>query len=192
MRIHFTEGIVLKKEPHGEADALFTFLTNDFGKIRCVAKGVRKQEAKLKGHMEVFSHVAIGFVIGKNMYRLTSADMKMFFPQIRLHPPALHGAATLVDMLDRNIFEERDDPRLFDLASATLLELEAGAGGALSDGTAPRGDGIEGTLLRFQAELLSVLGLLPEGGAQAALVRSLVREHLGCTWAPFSDILRVV
>src|SRR3990167_4562169 len=103
MRIHFTEGIVLKKEPHGEADALFTFLTNDFG---------------------------------KNMYRLTSADMKMFFPQIRLHPPALHGAATLVDMLDRNIFEERDDPRLFDLASATLLELEAGAGGALSDGTA--------------------------------------------------------
>ena len=55
--MHFTDGIILKKDQYREADFLITVLTKDFGKIRLAARGVRKQEAKLRGHIfRVCSH----------------------------------------------------------------------------------------------------------------------------------------
>ena len=59
--MHSTEGIILKKEPYGEADLLITILTKDFGKIKVMAQGVRKEAAKLKGHFEPLTHSATNF-----------------------------------------------------------------------------------------------------------------------------------
>ncbi len=51
--------IVLGKKEVGETDRLYTFYTREQGKVRVVAKGVRKPEAKLAGQLENLSSVLV-------------------------------------------------------------------------------------------------------------------------------------
>ncbi|MFH1392833.1 MAG: recombination protein O N-terminal domain-containing protein [Patescibacteria group bacterium] len=54
MATYQTTAIVLKRENIFEADRLYYLYTEDFGKIRVIAGGVRKNGAKLTGHLEPF------------------------------------------------------------------------------------------------------------------------------------------
>lgn len=60
-----TKGVVLTRTNYGEADRIITFLTRDSGKLRLLAKGVRKEKSKLAGGIELFSISDIGFVLGR-------------------------------------------------------------------------------------------------------------------------------
>lgn len=60
-----TAGIILRRIDYGEADRIITFLTKDFGKIRAIAKGVRKQKSKLAGGIELFSVSELYLIKGK-------------------------------------------------------------------------------------------------------------------------------
>ena len=51
-RTYKTEGIVLKQMPLGEADRILTLYTTDQGKLRAVARGVRRPKSRLAGHLE--------------------------------------------------------------------------------------------------------------------------------------------
>ncbi len=71
-----TQGIVLARTNYAEADRIVTFLTRDFGKVRAIAKGVRKEKSKLAGGIELFSISDIGFVAGKSeLVTLTSTRL---------------------------------------------------------------------------------------------------------------------
>lgn len=50
-----TTGIVLTRVDYGEADRILTILTPDHGKLRVIAKGVRKPKSKLAGGIELLS-----------------------------------------------------------------------------------------------------------------------------------------
>ncbi|MCA9330182.1 DNA repair protein RecO, partial [Candidatus Saccharibacteria bacterium] len=50
-----TVGIVLARINYGEADRIVTILTPDHGKIRLLARGVRKIKSRLAGGIELFS-----------------------------------------------------------------------------------------------------------------------------------------
>lgn len=50
-----TKGIVLSRTEYGEADRILTVLTPDQGKLRIIAKGVRRPKSKLAGGIELFS-----------------------------------------------------------------------------------------------------------------------------------------
>ncbi|HSX31780.1 MAG TPA: DNA repair protein RecO [Candidatus Saccharimonadales bacterium] len=57
-----TEGIILSRTDYGEADRILTVLTPDYGKLRLMAKGVRRVKSKLAGGIELFSVSSITFV----------------------------------------------------------------------------------------------------------------------------------
>lgn len=61
-----TKGIVLARTDFGEADRILTVLTPDQGKLRLMAKGVRKVKSKLAGGIELFSISDISFIPGKS------------------------------------------------------------------------------------------------------------------------------
>ena len=50
-----TQAIILSRRDFGEADRLLTLLTPSRGKLRAIAKGARKPNAKLSGHVELFA-----------------------------------------------------------------------------------------------------------------------------------------
>lgn len=65
MRRYTTKGIVLNRTDFGEADRILIFLTADCGKIRAIAKGVRKSGAKLAGSIELFSVSDLTLIAGR-------------------------------------------------------------------------------------------------------------------------------
>jgi DNA repair protein RecO (recombination protein O) len=60
-----TTGIVLNRLNFGEADRIITVITPDHGKLRLMAKGVRRVKSKLAGGIELFSVSAITYIPGK-------------------------------------------------------------------------------------------------------------------------------
>jgi DNA repair protein RecO (recombination protein O) len=50
-----TTGIILRRTDYGEADRILSVLTPDQGKLRLMAKGVRRIKSKLAGGIELFS-----------------------------------------------------------------------------------------------------------------------------------------
>jgi len=65
MATYQTSAIVLKREDIFEADRLYHLYTEDFGKIRTIAGGVRKNGAKLTGHLEPFSLIWVELMAKK-------------------------------------------------------------------------------------------------------------------------------
>ena len=53
------EGIILQRSDWGEADRLITIYTRELGKIRSIAKGVRKPRSRKAGHLEPFTRSSL-------------------------------------------------------------------------------------------------------------------------------------
>lgn len=62
MHALYSNGIVLARTNFGESDRILTILTKDFGKLKLVARGVRKEKSKLAGGVELFCVSHFGFV----------------------------------------------------------------------------------------------------------------------------------
>ncbi|MEK9173972.1 MAG: DNA repair protein RecO, partial [Patescibacteria group bacterium] len=75
--------IVLGKKEVGETDRLYTLYTQEQGKIRVMAKGVRKPEAKLAGQLENLSSVLVIINKTKGMGRVTAAVAEDVFGALR-------------------------------------------------------------------------------------------------------------
>lgn len=60
-----TKGMILARTDYGEADRILTMLTPDHGKLRLLAKGVRRIKSKLAGGIELFSTSDITYIKGR-------------------------------------------------------------------------------------------------------------------------------
>lgn len=58
-RIYTVEGVILKRKSTGEADRILTVFTRQLGKIRVLAKGIRKIRSRRAGHVEVFNRAVL-------------------------------------------------------------------------------------------------------------------------------------
>ncbi len=72
---YVTPAIVLARNPHGEANALVTLLTADFGLLRARAQGVRKSGAKLASALTTLSELDASLFYGKEGWRLSGASL---------------------------------------------------------------------------------------------------------------------
>lgn len=147
--IYSTEGIILKRVDVGEADSLFTIYTKDFGKILARAQGIKKEEAKLKGHLEPFNLSVVSFVLGKNGPRITSAELSNFFPNIRREIDKLRAASYITSFIDKHCFGGEKDEKLWSLLLTSFQELDNGNFNIIS---------LKNFLRSFERALLSSLG----------------------------------
>lgn len=83
MNQQVTTGIVLARVDYGEADRIITFLTPNTGKLRLMAKGVRRVKSKLAGGVELFSVTNLTYVKGRgDIGTLVSARLVTHYGQI--------------------------------------------------------------------------------------------------------------
>lgn len=122
--MYTTQGIVLKKIPAGEADATVILYTKDFGKMRVLATGVKKPEAKLKGHVEPFNFVNIQFVLGKYGERLTYCSALTVWPRTRSDLVRGALAAYMAALVDAHCFLGEKDENMWHLLLGTLNAIE--------------------------------------------------------------------
>src|SRR5437870_3852965 len=67
-------GIVLRSVKLGETDRIVTFLTEGRGKVRGVAKGVRRPGSRFGARLEPTSHVALQLYEGRNLDVVTQVE----------------------------------------------------------------------------------------------------------------------
>ena len=74
MALYRDQAIVLRTQKLGEADRIITLFTKDHGRLRAVAKGVRRTKSKFGARLEPTSHVDLQLYTGKTFDIVTQAE----------------------------------------------------------------------------------------------------------------------
>ena len=125
MSLYRDEGVVLRVQKLGEADRIITLLTKRHGRVRAVAKGVRRTRSKFGATVEPFSHVDLQLYAGRNLDIVTQADSLMAYGEQIVRDYARYTAGTAVlETAERLTAEEREPAlRLFLLVIGALRAL---------------------------------------------------------------------
>jgi DNA repair protein RecO (recombination protein O) len=119
-----TTGIILSRTNYAEADRILTILTPDQGKIRAIARGVRKVKSKLAGGIELFSVSSISFIRGKSeLYTLTSTRLIKHYGRIVENLERTKLAYELVKLLNK-VTEDEPGPEYFELLEQSFEALD--------------------------------------------------------------------
>lgn len=149
MTYYKTEGILLRRHNLGEADRILTLLSPELGKVRVVAKGVRRGRSKLAGHLEPFVVTQLHIAKGRNLDIVTSAQGVRYYKLASAELEQLGLAHLLLEMCDKVLTEQQPHPEAYELLCEVLGGLEGG---------------VEPSLVRhyFFVKLLDSLGHRPE------------------------------
>lgn len=118
-----TQGLILKKEDRGEADRLFTIYTKDFGKLKILAKAVRKISSKLRVGAEIFYLSEVEFIQGKSRKTLTCAIPIEKFRNLRHDLKRLKIAYQIAELTDNFILEPEQDERIWNLLMSVFKKI---------------------------------------------------------------------
>jgi DNA repair protein RecO (recombination protein O) len=122
-RVLRVEAIVLRHSDWGEADRLLWLFTQEMGKIRALAKGVRKIRSRKAGHLEPFTRVSLLLAKGRDMPLVTQADTVEAYLSLREDLAGITYASYVVELLDRFTYEEGENLALYRLLADSLLRL---------------------------------------------------------------------
>lgn len=126
MAIRNDQGIVLRGYPFGESHRVVVLLSPSHGKVRTVAKGVRKTKSRFGGRLEPFTHVDVILYEGKNLDTITQVSIISAFPHLRNHLDRVLSASTMIEVADVVAQEDEPSNRLFLLLHRGLSVLDAG------------------------------------------------------------------
>ena len=134
MTLYRDEGVVLRVQKLGEADRIVTVLTKRHGRVRAVAKGVRRTRSKFGATVEPFSHVDLQLYTGRSLDIVVQAEGLTPFGHELVRDYGRYTAGTAVlETAERLTAEEREPSlRLFLLVVGALRAL-TGEGGRARD-----------------------------------------------------------
>jgi DNA repair protein RecO (recombination protein O) len=121
------EGVVLRVQKLGEADRIITLLTKRHGRVRAVAKGVRRTRSKFGSSVEPFSHVDLQLYAGRSLDIVVQAESLAAYGAHLVGDYGRYTAGTAVlETAERLTAEEREPSlRLFLLVVGALRALSA-------------------------------------------------------------------
>jgi len=108
-----SQAIILSRTDYGEADRILTLLTPDHGKLRAIAKAVRKSTSKLAGGIELFSVSDVCFVTGRGELKtITSTRLVEHYGNIVKDINRTNLAYEIIRLLDKAT-EDHTEPGYF-------------------------------------------------------------------------------
>ncbi len=124
MPLYRTDGVVLRTHKLGEADRIITIYTRTRGKVRAVAKGVRRTKSKFGARLEpgAISHVQL--YEGRNLDIVTQVETAQHLPNLRGDLSRYGRAAVLLETIDHVTEEGEGNPAMYRLLSGALAELD--------------------------------------------------------------------
>jgi DNA repair protein RecO (recombination protein O) len=123
------EAVVLRVQKLGEADRIITLLTKRTGRVRAVAKGVRRTRSKFGAVLEPFSHVDLQLYEGRSLDIVTQADgLSPYGQKLVTDYPRYTAGTAVLETAERLTAEEREPSlRLFLLTVGALRTLADGS-----------------------------------------------------------------
>ncbi len=121
-------GIVLRTYRLGEADRIVVIMTREYGKIRCVAKGVRKVGSRFGARLEPITYVDVAFWKGRSELSVVSqVEVLDRYSAIREDYDRMTASMSMLEVVDQVAQDNHPDER--------LLETLIRALGVLNDPT---------------------------------------------------------
>lgn len=117
-------GINLKAAPLGEADRILTILTKEFGLIRAVAMGARKQNSKMSGRSGLFVVNEMLLAKGKSIDKITQAETHESYPGLSRNLKKLTAGQYLAELVLSQALSEQSQEDLFYLLNEHLSRIE--------------------------------------------------------------------
>jgi DNA repair protein RecO (recombination protein O) len=155
-RLYRTPAVVLKRMDLGEADRIVTLFSRDEGKIRAVAKGVRRSTSRSAGHLEPFTLSDVLFAVGRELDVISQADTLESFRDIREDLDLTTHAYYLTELVDLLTEDRQENRVVYDILVAGLHDLVAASNTRM-------------VIIMFHLTLLEAVGYRPE-----------LRECVGC------------
>ena len=112
MATYNDEGVVLRTQRLGEADRIITILTRRHGKLRGVAKGVRRTSSKFGARLEPFAHVDLQVREGRSLDIFTSVVSRDLFGKDFMDDYARYTAAEVMVEIADKLVDEEGEPAL--------------------------------------------------------------------------------
>ncbi|MDD5043576.1 MAG: DNA repair protein RecO [Patescibacteria group bacterium] len=157
MSTYKTRAIVLTKKTWRENDALYSFYSEDFGKIKAVAKGAKRISSKLAPHLEPLMVTDLMVArSSRGVDKVAGSSLVRDFCLLKNNFPRLILAGQAVELVDEFVDLEHGDARIFELLKRFFI--------LLNDGFAGDNDFVKSkTALKiFILQLLDYLGYTPE------------------------------
>ena len=114
---------MLRHTDWGEADRLLVLFSREAGKLRAVAKGVRKLHSRKAGHLEPFTHVKLLMAAGRDFWIVTQAETIDAYLPVREDLVRTAYAAYIIELIDRFTYEEGENRPLFQLLVDSLQRI---------------------------------------------------------------------
>lgn len=123
MKTIVTKAIILGRTDYGEADRILTLLTPDHGKLRLLAKGVRRVKSKMAGGIELFSVSEISFIKGRGeIGTLVSTRLITYYDRIVGDLDRTMLGYDLIKKLNKAT-EDQPEPEYFELLEQAFAAL---------------------------------------------------------------------
>jgi DNA repair protein RecO (recombination protein O) len=148
-RLYRTEAIVLARIDYSEADRILTVFTPQRGKLRLIAKGVRRPTSRLGPHLEYFTRSQLMLAKGRDLDVVTGAETVDAYLPIRSNLDAFGHASHMAELLNRLTEEAQENARAYDALSRSLR--------LLAEGVDPFA-----VTRHYELALLTVVGFRPE------------------------------
>ena len=100
------QAVVLRTHQLGEADRIITLLSRQHGKIRAVARGVRRSSSKFGSRLEPFNHIDVQFAEGRGSLEVITQCEAIHPSDLATDYTRFTAAEVLVETADRLVTEE--------------------------------------------------------------------------------------
>jgi DNA repair protein RecO (recombination protein O) len=117
------EGIVLRTIKLGEADRIVTIFTQGHGKVRAVAKGIRKTMSKFGARLEPTSRIALQCYKGRDLDVVTQAETLESNRMLREDYALLTHAVAMLEAVDQVAQDHEPNPALYRMLAGALRTL---------------------------------------------------------------------
>lgn len=117
-------GIILNKKDIGETDRIYSIYTLEQGKISAIARGVRKAQSKLAGHLENFYLIDLTVMKNRGMGNIASSIVENNFKNLKNDLDSLERVFKVTKTLNRLINDQEKDTDTFFLFLEYLTALD--------------------------------------------------------------------
>ncbi|MBA2465090.1 MAG: DNA repair protein RecO [Nocardioidaceae bacterium] len=109
MGLYRDEAIVLRIQKLGEADRIVTLLTRGNGRVRAVAKGVRRTSSRFGSRLEPFTHVDLQLAEGRSLDVVTQAEtLSPFGARVGSDYERYTAGTVMLETAERLVVEEKE------------------------------------------------------------------------------------
>ena len=162
-----TKAIVIKKQNTNEYDQWVTCYTEEFGKLKTVAKSILKPSSIQALHLDIFNLVEFELINGRGMPIITGAQVINSFGGIKDSLARTAVAYFFVEAIDKMIFENDKDSKMWSFLAYFFEELNKEENNHTD------------LLRRGQIRLLDILGYFPETDSCKACNGGLGNDNFG-------------